>query len=264
MTAGRAKREEAANPATDGREMLGHVFEAPELLTRALTHRSSLSDTTPESLGDPMADNEQLEFLGDAILGMVAAETLYRAFPGSHEGELTRLRASVVSRKYLGGVAAGMGLGSLMRLGRGEEASGGREKPAILADAIEAVIAALYLDGGLEVARAFVVRHVMEPAMPALRAALDPGSTFSGAVGDHKSALQELLQANGKGPPRYVLTGQTGPDHRKQFAVEVWIGAEGETEQPVAQGEGATKKEAQQAAARGAMVRLGKLAAEPA
>ena len=257
MRVRRAKRAGAnANATASAETMLGHVFAAPELLARALTHRSSLSDTTPEALDDPLSDNEQLEFLGDAILGMVAAEALYRAFPTSREGELTRLRASVVSRKHLGGVAAKIGLGAMLRLGRGEEQSGGREKPAILADALEAVIAALYLDGGLETTRAFIARHVLEPAMPALRAALDPESTFSGAVGDHKSALQEYLQAAGKGQPRYVLTGETGPDHSKRFAVEVWLEAEGDAGQALAEGEGGTKKEAQQAAARGALARL--------
>ena len=263
MTTRRAKRS-GAKAERDPAEILGHVFQAPELLARALTHRSSLSDTSPEALGDPTADNEQLEFLGDAILGMVAAAALYHAFPRSREGELTRLRASVVSRKHLGGVAARIGLGPMLRLGRGEEISGGREKPAILADALEALIAALYLDGGLEVARTFVARHVLEPAMPALRAALDPENTFSGAVGDHKSALQELLQAAGKGQPRYVLAGQTGPDHRKRFVVEVWLGLEGESAEPIGEGEGGTKKEAQQEAAKGALARLGRLPAEPA
>ena len=258
MTVRRAKRGATkAGAAALAETMLTHTFASPELLARALTHRSSLSDSAPAALDDPLADNEQLEFLGDAILGMVTAEALYRAFPTSREGELTRLRASVVSRKHLGGVAAQVGLGALLQVGRGEELSGGREKPAILADALEAVIAALYLDGGLEVARRFIARHVLEPAMPALRAALDPESTFSGAVGDHKSALQEHVQAAGMGQPRYVLTGETGPDHRKRFLVEVWLGPEGETGEAIGQGEGGTKKEAQQVAARGALARLG-------
>lgn len=233
-------------------EMVGHVFARPELLVRALTHRSRLSEAAPGALGDPTADNEQLEFLGDAVLGMVAAEALYRTFAGSREGELTRLRASIVSRKHLGTVAARIGLGPMMLLGRGEEASGGREKPAILANAIEAVIAALYLDGGLEAARKFIERHVLEPAMPGLRAALDPANTFSGAVGDHKSALQERLQAAGRGQPVYVLMGEAGPDHQKRFRVEVQAGEMG----ALAEAEGATKKEAQQGAARLAMARL--------
>jgi len=242
--------------------LLGHSFAAPELLIRALTHRSLSSETAPESLADPTADNEQLEFLGDAVLGMVVAETLLNHFPSSREGELTRLRASIVSRKHLGGVAAQIGLGPLLRLGRGEDLSGGRQKPAILADALEAVIAALYLDGGLDTARAFIRRHVVEPSLTTLQAALNPENTFSGAVGDHKSALQEHLQATGQGQPRYVLTAQTGPDHQKRFRVEVRIFSP-TTEEPdrtiaLAEAEGQTKKQAQQSAAHLALKQLTK------
>jgi ribonuclease-3 len=241
-------------------KLLGHTFAAPELLTRALTHRSLSSENTPESLSDPAADNEQLEFLGDAVLGMVVAESLLALFPGSREGELTRLRASIVSRKHLGEVAARIGLGPLLRLGRGEDLSGGRHKPAILADALEAVIAALFLDGGLEPARAFIRRHVVEPSLAALHAALSPENTFSGAVGDHKSALQEHLQATGQGQPRYVLTAQTGPDHQKHFRVEVRVLAplpdNPEHTVALAEAEGLTKKQAQQSAAHLALKHL--------
>ncbi len=235
--------------------VFGHVFELPELLVRALTHRSLSSETAPEMLTDPSADNEQLEFLGDAVLGAVVAEALFRRFPASREGELTRLRASIVSRKNLGEVAGRMGLGRFLRLGKGEENSGGREKPAILANAIEAVIAALYLDGGMEAARRFIDRYVIDPALPVLDAAIDlqGNHTFSGAVGDHKSALQEHLQAAGRGAPQYVLTAEMGPDHRRRFRVEVRVAApvEGDPERTLALGEaeGQTKKQAQQAAA---------------
>jgi ribonuclease-3 len=227
-----------------------HKFQRPELLTWALTHRSLSYETNPETLPDPTADNEQLEFIGDAVLGLLAAEALFQRFPGSREGELTRLRASLVSSRHLGTVAARIGIGPLLRLGRGEDASGGRRKPALLANAIEAVIAALYLDGGLEAARTFVEEHIIEPAMPDLHTALRAGDTFSGAIGDHKSALQEHLQAIGAGQPHYVLTDQSGPDHAKRFRVEVRINRPSGEFRAVAESEGSTKKQAQQEAAR--------------
>ncbi|WP_263383041.1 ribonuclease III [Granulicella arctica] len=230
----------------------GHTFRRPDLLTRALTHRSLSYETNPEALQDPEGDNEQLEFVGDAVLGLVVAESLYRRFPGSREGELTRLRASLVSRKHLADVAARIDLGRSLRLGKGEEQSGGRRKPALLANAMEAVIAALYLDGGLAAAQQFIEQHVIEPTLPDLNLALSGGSTFSGAIGDHKSALQEFLQAAGAGQPQYVLTDQTGPDHQKSFRVEVRI----ESGISLAESVGTTKKLAQQEAARLALTRL--------
>ncbi|RXH54428.1 ribonuclease III [Granulicella sibirica] len=249
-------------------DLYGHSFTNPFLLTRALTHRSLSSETSPAALTDPTADNEQLEFLGDAVLGMVVAEALYKLFPASREGELTRLRASIVSRKHLGEVAARINLGPHLLLGRGEEQSGGRAKPAILANAIEAVIAALYLDGGIEAARNFIDRHIIQPSLPSLKAALDPESTFSGAVGDHKSALQEHLQATGQGQPKYVLTAQTGPDHQRRFRIEVRVPAplpdNADHTIALAEAEGPTKKQAQQAAAQQALAHLAHLAKEAA
>jgi ribonuclease III len=236
--------------------LFGHRFQRPNLLTWALTHRSLAYETNPESLPDPTADNEQLEFLGDAILGLAVAESLFRRFPASREGELTRLRSSLVSRRHLGEVAAGIDLGSLLRLGRGEEQSGGRRKPALLANALEAVIAALYLDGGLDAARAFIEKHIIEPSLPDLHLALQDGDTFSGAIGDHKSALQEHLQAAGAGQPLYVLTDQSGPDHQKRFRVEVRIEDKQGGSRALAESEGTTKKQAQQDAARLAFKRL--------
>jgi len=261
MTRRPAKRvKPSPEPPVAPADLLGHVFGAPELLARALTHRSLPSETNPEALADPTADNEQFEFLGDAVLGMVVADSLLRLFPASREGELTRLRASLVSRAHLGGVGARIGLGPLLRLGKGEELSGGRAKTAILADAMEAVIAAVYLDAGLEAARGFIETHIVQPSLPALKAALDPENTFSGAVGDHKSALQEHLQAAGAGQPRYVLTAQTGPDHQKHFRVEVRIARplpdDPEHTVALAEAEGLTKKQAQQQAARLALEHL--------
>ena len=236
--------------------LFDHIFQRPDLLTWALTHRSLAYETNPDTLPDPAADNEQLEFVGDAVLGLAVAESLFRRFPASREGELTRLRASLVSRRHLGEVAARIDLGSLLRLGRGEEQSGGRKKPALLANAIEAVIAALYLDGGLDAARAFIEKHIIEPALPDLHLALDGSKTFSGAIGDHKSALQEHLQATGAGQPHYVLTDQSGPDHQKRFRVEVRVDDKSGGSRALAESEGTTKKQAQQAAARLAFERL--------
>jgi len=236
--------------------LFDHRFNDPALLTWALTHRSLAYETSPETSLDPRSDNEQLEFVGDAVLGLAVAEALFQRFPSSREGELTRLRASLVSRRHLGEVAARIGLGDLLRLGRGEEQSGGRQKPALLANAIEAVIAALYLDGGLDAARAFIERHIIQPALPDLNLAMQAGDTFSGAIGDHKSALQEHLQATGAGQPQYVLTAQSGPDHQKRFRVEVRIEDKEGTSIALAESEGTTKKQAQQEAARIAFERL--------
>ncbi len=237
-------------------ELFGHRFARPELLKWALTHRSLSYETNPETLPDPTSDNEQLEFIGDAVLGLIVAESLFRRFPASREGELTRLRASLVSRRNLGEVAARIELGSMMRLGRGEEQSGGRRKPALLANALEAVIAAIYLDGGLDAARTFVEEQIIEPSMPELDLALRDGDTFSGAIGDHKSALQEHLQAIGAGQPQYVLTSQSGPDHDKRFRVEVRVNDGSGGLKALAESEGSTKKQAQQAAARIAIEHL--------
>lgn len=233
-----------------------HRFRRPELLTLALTHRSLAYESNPDAAPSPTADNEQLEFVGDAVLGLAVADSLFRRFPHAREGELTRLRASLVSRRHLGCVAERIDLGSLLRLGRGEEQSGGRKKPALLANALEAVIAALYLDGGLDAARPFIERHIIEPSIPQLHGALSAGDTFSGAIGDHKSALQEYLQAAGAGQPQYVLTAQSGPDHQKLFRVEVRIPDGNGGSRALAESEGSTKKQAQQQAARIAFERL--------
>ena len=252
----RRKKTAQSNPSEAIPSLFEHRFERPELLTWALTHRSLAYESKPETQPSPDADNEQLEFVGDAVLGLAVAESLFRRFPGSREGELTRLRASLVSRRHLGSVGARIGLGDLLRLGRGEEQSGGRSKPALLANALEAVIAALYLDGGLEAARAFIEKQIIEPALPELQLAMQAGDTFSGAIGDHKSALQEHLQATGAGQPQYVLTAQSGPDHQKRFRVEVRVGDKAGGSRALAESEGSTKKQAQQEAARIAFERL--------
>lgn len=233
----------------------GHSFRSPRLLDIALTH-SSLLHEDPSRRGthtdEHAPDNEQLEFLGDAVLSLVVAEKLFRSFPSAREGDLTRLRASIVSSTHLAAVAIGLNLGAYLRLGRGEDRSGGRKKPALLADALEAVIAALYLDGGLPAASAFVEREIVSPALPELRQALAQGA----AIGDYKSALQERLQATGVGQPRYVLTDESGPDHKRLFRVAVQIQAADGSSTALAESEGPTKKRAQQEAARLALLHL--------
>lgn len=237
-------------------DTLAHTFTDPSLLTLALTHRSLAHESHANPGTDPSLDNEQLEFLGDAVLGLLAAETLYRRFPAASEGELTRLRASVVSRAHLGQVAARLNLGAALHLGRGEERSGGRTKSALLANALEAVIAALYLDAGLTPARTFVETRIIDPAMPTLRQALGKSDTFNGTIGDYKSALQEHLQGLGTGQPQYILTHQSGPDHQKLFRIEVRAANGDGTPRTLAESEAATKKQAQQQAARLALQRL--------
>ena len=238
---------------------LGHTFREQALLVKALTHSSLAYEQSIEGRqaeGITCAreeDNEQLEFLGDAVLGLVVAEILFRRFPDLHEGEWTRLRASLVSRRHLAQVASALDLGSYLRLGRGEERGGGRKKSTLLANCVEAVIAALYLDGGLGPVEAFVNEHVVAPYVNDLRQALDRGVS----LGDHKTALQELLQAQKTGPPDYVLKAESGPDHRKRFLVEVRV-AEGSGPKPLARGVGTTKKRAEQEAARRAFDKLRK------
>jgi ribonuclease-3 len=234
----------------------GYKFKDPGLLQLALTHSSLAYENNPEGTPDPGSDNEQLEFIGDAVLGLVVAEELYRRFPTLREGDLTRLRASLVNSRNLAQVALRIQLGSMLRLGRGEAHSGGQKKPALLANALEAVIAAMYLDGGLRPARDFVHRHIIDPAEAHLVSALESTGPFSGAVGDYKSALQERLQAVGAGQPRYVLTDQTGPDHQKRFRMEVRVADGAEGFLTLAEAEGATKKLAQQEAARRAFAGL--------
>jgi len=239
---------------------LGHTFLEQQLLVRALTHSSLAYEQGLEGRqGEgttPLReeDNEQLEFLGDAVLGLVVAELLFRRFPDLHEGEWTRLRASLVSRRHLTQVASALDLGSYLRLGRGEDRGGGRKKSTLLANCVEAIIGALYLDGGLAPVAAFVNQYVVAPYVNDLRQALDRGVS----LGDHKTALQELLQAQKTGPPDYVLKAESGPDHRKRFLVEVRVAAGSGLAKALARGVGTTKKRAEQEAARRAFEKLRK------
>ena len=245
----------SALPLPDKR-FFGYKFRDPKLLALALTHSSLAYESNSEHVHEAGTDNEQLEFIGDAVLGLVVAEALFRRFPGSREGDLTRLRASLVSSRNLAMVASRLDLGTLLRLGRGEEHSGGRKKPALLANALEAVIAAIYLDGGPDPAREFIHKHIIEPAEPELDNVLHTPGPFSGAVGDYKSALQERLQATGAGQPKYILTDSSGPDHRKHFRIEVRISDSNGGYVTLAEADGSTKKQAQQEAARRALESL--------
>jgi ribonuclease-3 len=239
---------------------LGHRFLKPELLVRALTHRSlanELAQVSAQEVGSEnpatFEDNERLEFLGDAVLGLVVAEALFVSHPEWREGELTRVRSLLVSRQHMAQVAGEIGLGKHLRLSRGEERSGLRTKSTVLSNTMEAVMGALFLDGGLDSVRAFVVRHVLGQA--AERLALDLRS--GDALGNYKSALQERLQASHAGAPDYRVKNESGPDHHKRFLVEVRL--KGEAGQPgtaLARGTGRTKKHAEQDAARRALDRL--------
>jgi ribonuclease-3 len=209
----------------------------------------------PEKQSSLCKSNEQLEFLGDAVLGFVVANFLFKELPSLQEGEWTRLRSSLVSRRHMARVASGLNLGSYLLLGRGEERSGGRKKATLLANSMEAVIAALYLDGGLVPTEAFVHRYIVEPYLDNLRKALDSGISPD----DHKSALQELLQAQKTAPPKYVLKAENGPSHRKRFLVEVKARVGGGDPTTLARGIGTTKKKAEQEAARRAYLKLQKM-----
>jgi ribonuclease-3 len=253
----RQRERRAATPPTPVDALFfDYRFKDPSLLTLALTHSSLAYESNPEGTREPGSDNEQLEFIGDAVLGLVVAEALYRRFPASREGDLTRLRASLVSSRNLAKVALRIQLGPMLRLGRGEEHSGGQRKPALLANGLEAVIAAMYLDGGLAPARDFIHRHIIEPAETEMVGVLDSSEPFSGAVGDYKSALQERLQAAGAGQPKYVMIDQSGPDHKKRFRIEVRVSDGAGGFLTLAEAEDTTKKLAQQEAARRALASL--------
>lgn len=241
---------------------LGTRFQRPELLEQALTHSSLRNEQSmgagSSAVGTIAGDNERLEFLGDAIVGMLVAESLFRRFPGLREGELTRLRAALVSRKHLGEVGESLGLGRWLRMGRSEERNGGRSKAVLLANCVEAITAALYLDEGdrtsFRTAAGFVERCIVEPLAETLYRELKANH----AIGDYKSALQEWLQASGGSQPEYTVQAETGPDHRKRFLVEVRTSPnDPDGGRALARGQGSTKKKAEQEAARRAYRKLG-------
>ncbi|HME57165.1 MAG TPA: ribonuclease III [Terracidiphilus sp.] len=241
---------------------LGHSFAHTELLVRALTHRSLANERAASEQAlvggkikaTVMDDNERLEFLGDAVLGLVVAEALFLLHPEWQEGELTRVRAQLVSRQHLAEVAAAINLGSHLRLSRGEDKGGSlRRKSTVLSNTMEAVLGALFLDGGLEPVSAFARRWVMGEAAEQLAEQLRSGA----ALGNYKSALQEYLQSTRAGAPVYRVKSESGPGHHKRFLVEVRLKtAEAEPGKQLARGMGSTKKHAEQDAARRALERL--------
>ena len=219
-------------------KILGVPFQQQELLTQALTH-SSYANENP---GVAPASNERLEFLGDSILGLIVAENLYRDFPGMSEGEMTRLRSILVKQETLARVAESIKLGNYLYLGKGEEASGGRDKPANLARALEALNAAVYLDHGSAVTEQLVLEILDAEFLKTL---------YQGIIIDYKSQLQELLQAKMQQTPVYNLIETQGPDHDKKFTVEVRLGND-----VLANGIGRSKKKAETEAARIALENL--------
>ncbi len=218
---------------------IDYRFKDRGLLEHALTHKSRAA----EDVSGGVADNESLEFLGDAVLGLVVADALFRQYPTYDEGQKSKIKASVVSTQALARQAEEMRLGDHLILGRGEEKTGGRFKQALLADAYEALIAAIYLDGGIEAAETFLRRELKE--------AIDAGAARNFVGQDYKSALQERVQALGRPLPEYRIAGEAGPDHRKIFSIEVVVGGE-----VLGAASGKAKKEAEQEAARLAIARL--------
>ncbi len=222
-------------PHADVERRLGYRFGDSELLATALTHRSYANE---QGL---VAHYERLEFLGDAVLDLVSADWLFRRYPEATEGELSRIKSFLVSEPVLADLGCELGLGAAIRLGVGEERSGGREKPSLLADAVESVIGAVYLDGG--------PAQTTEVVQTLLRKAYRGHERWESS--DPKSALQELLQAQGRPLPRYFLIASEGPDHEKLFTVAVRVG-----DDELGQGSGRSKKIAEQEAAQAALQRL--------
>lgn len=217
---------------------LGHTFADESLLDVALTHRSAAFEANANKRGRRPADNERMEFLGDVVLGLAVSEMLWRRFPTASEGELTRMRASIVNETNLARIALEIGVGEAIKLGRGEDNTGGRTKPSLLADSMEAVFAAVYLDGGIDRAREVIVALIggFSEAAPVT------------SVRDEKTRLQEWMQEHHKITPRYEVIGAVGPDHDRTYEVEMQAG-----DVLKSQGSGRSKKSAEQDAARKAM-----------
>lgn len=213
-------------------KLLGHRFINPSLLKEAITHSSYANENGCTS-------NERLEFLGDAVLGIIVSDYLFARVPAISEGEMTRVRAKSVCEEALSHHAKVLGIGPYLQLGNGEAASGGAERPSVLADAMEALIAALYIDGGRDKTRKYVLSFLTSTIEEAIE---------SGAVRDYKTTLQEKLQSKNAAPIHYTVEKETGPDHAKEFTVQVSLG-----EKVLGRGTGKTKKAAEQAAAKAAL-----------
>jgi len=218
-------------------QKIGYTFRSPQLLRQAVTHSSYANEGKKHG-----RNNERLEFLGDSVLSVIVAKHLYLTYKDIPEGELTKLRASLVCEKALDVFADKLELGKYLLLGRGEEMTGGRQRPSILADAFEAVIAALYLDGGYEIAQRFVLSYIPKN--------LDIRKTSP--LVDYKTALQEIIQQNREEKIEYVLVAERGPDHAKIFTAEVMLNSN-----VIGRGEGSSKKQAEQNAAREALKLMG-------
>jgi ribonuclease-3 len=233
----------AVNDTSVLEDALGHVFQNRDLLEQALTHSSYAREAESQSAagGIPATelDNEQLEFLGDAVLAFIVSQELFRRFPEYQEGELSKLRAHIVSARRLLRPARELKIGNYLHLGRGEERSGGRSKSALMVNALEALIAALYLDAGQAAVHSFILSRILEPELAEVHQ--QGGGTLP--VMDYKSALQEVVHASGRPPARYIMVKEEGPDHRKMFSF-------------ICRSQGSTKKAAEQAAARLAWERL--------
>lgn len=218
-------------------EIIGYCFHDRTLLEEALTHRSRSNEI------QSVVDNQRLEFFGDSILGFLISSRLFTRFPDAREGELTQMRASLVDEAHLAEIAAGVGIGAYLELGKGEEKSGGRQKRSILADAYEALLAAIYLDGGMAAVSSIIERH--------FTGLLGDLATAGIQSADYKTELQEYTQAHSAATPHYLLTASEGPDHDRVYTFSVILNAA-----PVGTGQGKNKKEAQQAAAREALAFL--------
>lgn len=216
---------------------LGYTFKNEALLLNALTHSSFANEAR-----DGITSNERLEFLGDSVLSVIVSDYLYKEFGNLPEGELTKLRASLVCEKSLCGFSRELDLGNFLRLGKGEEKGGGRERVSILADAFEAVLAAIYLDSDLEIARKFVMNFILKELK----------HTDDEVFKDYKTALQEIIQRNPEEYVTYILTGESGPDHDKVFEVEVRLNSN-----VIGKGSGKSKKRAEQMAAKQALSLMG-------
>lgn len=220
-------------------EIMGYKFKNKALLTNALCHSSYANENKDKNV----KSNERLEFLGDAVLGQISAEHIYNTYPDLPEGEMTKLRAAIVCEQSLYEFAGQINLGPMLLLGRGEVNGGGNKRPSVLADAVEAVLAAIYLDGGIEAAKGFILGFIKTKA---------EHLSHTNTLVDYKTTLQEIVQKNHQEVLSYQVRSESGPDHDKLFVIDVYINSN-----PIASGEGKSKKQAEQAAAKAALELMG-------